>query len=67
MAPGRHERPPDLEPDLAYEALVIQQDTRKRLIPLLPERTAPSLAALRDVVAAVYAVVAVATAALTRV
>lgn len=42
--------PPDLEPDIAYEALLIQQDTRKRLVPLLPERSAPALQALSALV-----------------
>lgn len=38
--------PPDLEPDIAYEALLILQDTRKQLVPLLPDRTAPALVRL---------------------
>jgi predicted dehydrogenase len=40
--------PVDLLPDIAYEAAMIQQDTRKVLLPLLTERFAPALIRLRQ-------------------
>jgi predicted dehydrogenase len=40
--------PADLEPDIAYEALLLQQDTKKLLIPFLPERMAAALNALHE-------------------
>lgn len=39
--------PPDLEPDVAYEALLLQQDARVQLVPLLVERLSPGIQALR--------------------
>lgn len=38
--------PPDLEPDICYEALLILGDTKKQLAPLLPERATAAFAAL---------------------
>jgi predicted dehydrogenase len=39
--------PADLSPDIAYEAMMIQQDTRKQLVPLLPEHVTPGMTWLR--------------------
>ena len=38
--------------DIAYEAMMIQQDTRKRLAPLLTERFAPGIGRLGELLAA---------------
>jgi predicted dehydrogenase len=42
--------PADLRPDIAYEAGMIQADTRKLLLPLLAERLAPGLTRLDQLV-----------------
>lgn len=43
--------PADVTPDIAYEAMMIQQDTHKQLVPLLPERVTPGQKWLREQVA----------------
>ncbi len=40
--------PADLVPDIAYEVAMIQQDTRKLLLPMLADRLAPGLVRLRQ-------------------
>jgi predicted dehydrogenase len=40
--------PADLTPDTAYEAVMIQQDTRKVLVPMLAERLGPGVGRLRQ-------------------
>lgn len=40
--------PADISPDIAYEAMMIQQETRKQLVPLLPEHVAPGIVWLRE-------------------
>jgi predicted dehydrogenase len=42
--------PADLSPDIAYEAAMIQADTRKVLLPLLPEGLHPAARRLADLV-----------------
>jgi predicted dehydrogenase len=40
--------PADLRPDICYEASMIVQDTRRILVPLLPERLAPAMLRLQQ-------------------
>jgi predicted dehydrogenase len=42
--------PADATPDIAYEAAMIQQDTRQVLLPLLPEALHPGVARLAELV-----------------